>query len=411
MELMMKYQYTYFIHPYVIDSNKYDKYMLSLLKNKNCKLRIFEKEKDMHLYNYFLPDIRKYMFWSMGLSKSGLKSFESLDTKLKANLLAKHNCNIFQYKLDKDLQGKIGEKEGIFFEISEMKLICFKTGICFLVFKTLLQDNKKFSDILNFNYKFREINSKTYNLKEYENIKLQLDTFKDVKDISTVIKDLTGSTNYSEKINWDDGKFITYSYVCLDQSSWNEETETEALRNEFEKYRLVLPMDKHIVDSIRADEEIEIDENRYIKYGFSNTGTVLLTSDINTSNYTTVAQKYESEYLYTYIFILYKKFLLNKIGNEFNPNEHFPEVENEFLNFTKKLWIQEITNDEFGKVLEKKWNDCLNIEETFMKLKSQYDIMYKKYNIGRFSEKNGKLVIFTVILIVIGIINMILLWK
>ena len=174
---------------------------------------------------------------------------------------------------------------------------------------------------------------------------------------------------------------------------------------------MILPMDKHIVDSVKADKETEIDENKYIKYGFSNTGTVLLTSDINTSNYTTVAQKYESEYLYTYIFILYKKFLLNKIGNEFNPNEHFPEIESEFLNFTKKLWIQEITNDEFGKVLEKKWNDCLNIEETFMKLKSQYDIMYKKYNIGRFSEKNGKLAIFTVILIVIGIINIILLWK
>ena len=32
---MTKYQYTYFIHPYIIDENKYDKYILKLLKDKN----------------------------------------------------------------------------------------------------------------------------------------------------------------------------------------------------------------------------------------------------------------------------------------------------------------------------------------------------------------------------------------
>ena len=40
MELKTKYEYTYFIYPYVIDSNKYSKYMQKLLKNKNCKLRL-----------------------------------------------------------------------------------------------------------------------------------------------------------------------------------------------------------------------------------------------------------------------------------------------------------------------------------------------------------------------------------
>ena len=56
MELMTKYQYTYFIYPYLIGKCGYQKYMQKLLKNKKCKLRIFEKEKDMHLYQYFLPD-------------------------------------------------------------------------------------------------------------------------------------------------------------------------------------------------------------------------------------------------------------------------------------------------------------------------------------------------------------------
>lgn len=409
MELMTKYQYTYFIYPYVIDSNQYNQYIQKLLKNKQCKHRIFEKEKDIHLYQYFLPEIREYMFWSFGLSKKAIKNFEGLDVKLKANLLAEYECNIFQYELSKDLQGKVGENDGIFFDINEIKIICYKTGICFLVLKTALLENKSFGDILNFNYKFREVNSKAYEMKEYENIRLQSDIFKDVQEISTLIKEITGDNSKARKINLDNEKFIVYSYCCLDQNSWNEETENESMNNLFEKYRLFLPASKQIADTIKDKENTEIYENRYIRYGFSNNGTVLLTSDINTSNYTTVTQKYESEYLYTYILELYKKVLLKKLNSDFNKTSNFKDVEEDFLNFTKKLWIQEVTNDEFGRQLCKKWNENLGVEEIFLRLKNKYDILYKKYNIEKISEKNGRLVIAIVVMIVISVINMLLL--
>lgn len=409
MELMTKYQYTYFIYPYVIDSSKYSKYIQKLLKNKNCKLRIFEKEKDLHLYQYFLPDVRDFLFWSFGLDRKGLKSFESLDVALKANLLAEHDCNVFNYELTKDLQGKIGEKDGIFFDINKIKIICFKTGICFLVFKTELLENKGFTDILNFNYKFREIHSKTYELKEYEKIKLQSDMFKDVKEINGLIKEITGCNYTSKANNWDDENMITYSYCCLDQNYWNEETDDSSMDSLFEKYRMFLPARKQIGDSAKVKNPLELYENKYIRYGIANTGTVLLTSDINTSNYTTVAQKYQSEYLYTYILELYKKFLLKKLSEDFNKTNNFKKVEHKFLDFTKRLWIQEVTNDEFGKQLCKIWDDNLDIEEIFLKLKNKYDVLYKKYNIEKSTEKNGKLSIAMVILIVIGVINLILL--
>jgi len=408
MELMTKYQYTYFIYPYVIGKNGYQCYMQKLLKNKKCKLRIFEKERDMHLYQYFLPDIRENMFWSFGLDKQGVRSFEQLDNGLKAKLLSEHECNIFGYELPEYLQGKIGEKGGIFFDVSEIKLICFRTGICFLLLKTALIENKEFTDVLNFNYKFREINSKTYGLKQYENIRLQSDIFKDVQEISDLIQEITGRNYGARRINLDHEKMIVYSYCCLDQSSWNEETEHEAINNLFEKYRVVLPANKQIGDMLEQNESTEAYENKYIRYGFSNTGTVLLTTDINPSNYTTFAQKYESEYLYTYILELYKKFLLKKLNDEFNHTKDFKNVEREFLDFTKKLWIQEVTEDEFGKRLSKKWHENLDIEEIFLKLKSKYDILYKKYNIAEISEKNGRLAIAVVVLIVIGIINLLL---
>ena len=49
MELKTKYQYTYFIYPYIINENKYDKYISKLLNNKNLKVRFFEKEKDLDI--------------------------------------------------------------------------------------------------------------------------------------------------------------------------------------------------------------------------------------------------------------------------------------------------------------------------------------------------------------------------
>ena len=103
---MTKYQYTYFIYPYLIEKDKYKKYLQGLLRNKKCKIRFFDKQKDIHLYTYFLPCVREYMFWSFDLSKNGIKDFNSMDTSMQSTLLAQHECNIFNYELPEALQGK-----------------------------------------------------------------------------------------------------------------------------------------------------------------------------------------------------------------------------------------------------------------------------------------------------------------
>lgn len=410
MELMTKYQYTYFIYPYVIEEKDYNKYLQSLLRNKRCKVRFFDKQRDIHLYTYFLPKVREYMFWSFGLSRVGIRDFNKLDTTVKSTLLAEHECNIFSYDLPENLQGKVETNNGIFFEISEIKIICFKTGVCFIVFKTNLENSESFSDMLNFNYKFREINSVAYHLKEYENIKIQSNSFKDVKDIATVIREIKGKNDIAKNMNIGTEKFFVYSYACLDQKDWNENTENEELNNLFEKYRSVLPANSQMIDDeyaadTKRKEKKSIYKNQYIRYGFTATSTVLFTSNINTTNFTVVPQKYESEYLYTYILVLYKKILLNKLNYEFG--KQFKEAENEFLDFTKKLWIQDITNEEFGKRMENNWMENLEVEETFTKLKNEYDIVYKKHNVEELSKNNK---ITRVIIAVILIINIITIW-
>ena len=76
MELKTNYQYTYFIHPFIIKEGKYQKYILKMLKDKNCKLKIFQKEKDLRTYKFYLPKTRYFLFSSFIIVNSKLNKLE-----------------------------------------------------------------------------------------------------------------------------------------------------------------------------------------------------------------------------------------------------------------------------------------------------------------------------------------------
>ena len=69
MELKPKYQYTYFIKPFYIEEEKYDSYLTNILKNERFSLKIWEQEKDLDIYSYFLPEIRDKIFATFQYSK------------------------------------------------------------------------------------------------------------------------------------------------------------------------------------------------------------------------------------------------------------------------------------------------------------------------------------------------------
>ena len=96
LELKTRYQYTYFIYPYVVEEKDYNKYLLRLLKDKNCTMKKFDIAKDMSIYQNFLPNIRKFMFWSFNYTKQQMRELEGLDNELKANIIS--NSIIVQYE-------------------------------------------------------------------------------------------------------------------------------------------------------------------------------------------------------------------------------------------------------------------------------------------------------------------------
>lgn len=315
MELKTRYQYTYFIYPYIVNENKYTKYLLKLLNSKYFELKIFQKEKDYDIHKYFLPKIKDYMFSSFNYGTPKIRMLEDMKNETKASQLSKEPCTIFEYKIKRDIQGKIQENQGIFFKIQKLELICFNTGICFLCIKTNVEDIEEFSNILNFNYKFRDINEEYRKLNNYDNIRVQTNTFKDVKTFKEFIQEITGTNYEAPKLDIDTERFLTYSYVCIDQESWNSNTNFDDLNAIFTKYINILPNDNSV--NYQEEKATIISKWKYAKIGITKQGVALFSSTADINNYTKLPQEYETTYLYTYIFTLYKKIYLKKISERF----------------------------------------------------------------------------------------------
>ena len=96
---MTKYQYTYFIYPYTIEESKFNKYLLKLLKDKKCEYKFFEKEKDLDIYNFFLPTIRSYLFPTFELRGENLKDFNLMKDEDKLKSIMKIKWLLMQLNL------------------------------------------------------------------------------------------------------------------------------------------------------------------------------------------------------------------------------------------------------------------------------------------------------------------------
>lgn len=366
-----------------------------MLKDKNCSLKVFQKERDLKLYKYFLPKIREFLFSSFSYGNAKMRRLEELPIETRAALLAKNSCNIFEYTLKKDIQGKIDKTNGIFFGIQKIEIICFSTGISFLAIKTDVEEYTDFNNVLNFNYKFRDINNELINLEKYDNIRIQTDSFSDIKTFQELIHEITGSNVESTRLNIDTERFLTYSYACINQDAWNERKQFDEIKYQFIKYANILPADN---SRDYEYEKIEVFSKwKYAKLGLTKLGMTLISSSNDINNYTILPEEYENQYFYTYILNLYKKIYLRKIEREFRNITKVKKARKHFIEFTKNLWIQEVSEDETGTLLSDKLQKVFELDKLYYEVKNQYDILYKELNI----EKQRR--ITAVIAVILGI--------
>ena len=416
MELKTNYQYTYFILPYVIKEGRYQKYLLKLLKDKEFRLKTFQKEKDFKMYQYFLPKTKDFLFSSFSLGNSKIKKLNELPDDTKSAILSKYPCNIFEYNLKRDIQGKIeaklgnereskGEnqvkfedKNGIFFTIGKIEIICFETGICFLVIKTNIEDDYNFENVLNFNYKFKDINNEVAKLDGYDNIRLQTNSFSSAETFKDFVRKITGANIEAMKLDIDTERFLTYSYVCIDQEAWNSNTNFDDINHYYIKYANILPADNS--RKLEGEKITTVSRWKYAKLALSKLGVMLFSSSEDMNNYTILPDEFENQYLYTYILNLYKKIYLKKIEQKLKDTKKVKIARRKFVDFTKKMWIQEITEDEVGTMLNHKIGEVLELENLYGQVKNKYDVLYKDLNI----EKDKKVTIIIGIILVASLI-------
>lgn len=398
MELKINYQYTYFIHPFIIDEDKYKEYIIKMLKDKNCKLKIFEKEKDFKMYKYFLPNIRDLLFSSFSYGNRKLKQLEKLPIETRAAILNDCQCNIFEYTLDQDIQAKVDDEKGIYFSIRKIDIICFKTGICFICIKTSLNDIKEFNDVLNFNYKFKDIHSQTSKLDNFDNIHIQTDSFSNMETFGDFLKKVTGSNNRISDININTESFLTYSYVCIDQESWNNTNDFDNVKHDFIKYTNNLPADNSV--NYEEDSINVFSKWKYAKIGLTKSSICLFASSNDINNYTILPDEYEKQYFYTYIFNLYKKIYLKKLENKLKSNNKTKNIKHNFIEFTKQFWVKEITEDEIGTKLNNKIHDVFELDSLYKEIEYKYEVICKEVN----SKKRIKIVFIALLLFIISLI-------
>ena len=411
---MTKYQYTYFIYPYTIDESKYNRYLLKLLKDKKCEYKFFEKEKDLDIYNFFLPTIRSYLFPTFELRGENLKGFNRMKDEEKLRIVTKNHVNYFNYNLAQDVQGKVGEENGVFFKVEGIELICFDTGLCFFTMKTHIENTNKFFDLLDFNYRFKEINSEFSSLKNFENIKIQTDSFKDIEDISELIKHITG---YSGKVKRNDkeevvnSQFYTFSYVCVETSNWSEKTNFAEIENDFLKFANVLPSN-YTSDFNKANLEHNlhiIEKYKYVKTTLSNTASNIFCSGIDTYNYTKLPYEYENQYFYLYILSLYKKIFLLKLSNEFKVYDRIIKLRKSFIDFTGAVWNKEVTQDDSGALYYRTINRALELDSIYADIQNKYEVIYKDLDIEKNTNFNTIVTILLIFSLIFNTLNLIFL--
>ena len=169
------------------------------------------------------------------------------------------------------------------------------------------------------------------------------------------------------------------------------------------------------INIISNDKVVKLSENRnirviseeaYSKIGISKMGVNLFSSDVDINNYTVLPHQYENQYFYTYILTLYLKIYLKKINYEFVKNKNIKKARRDFVDFTKKIWIQEITSEDFGSLFYNNLINVLEIENLYNQVKSKYDILYRELKI----DKTEKLSIFIATTLVVTLVLNILNW-
>lgn len=233
MKLPIKYHYSYFILPFVINKDNYDKYIYNILNKPFFDYVSFSKTKNASIYTTFSQDLTNSLL--------DTKKYARLNNNEKAHKMRDRNLLVFEYNNKSELLGSIDiekDQNKIYFNLQDIKLYIFRNGICFLTFKTSI-DSYNFEDVLDFNYRFKELLSDLNNIQKFQSIMLSDSKHNSLGDFKKFVYSLIDINleDISKYTNMEN--LYTFSYTCVENSVWNEKTDPEVLLNILQKYMKV----------------------------------------------------------------------------------------------------------------------------------------------------------------------------
>lgn len=404
LDLKVKEQYSYFIYPFYINHNEYEEFILSLLEKGDWDFRVFNSIDDQKTASFFLPDVRKALFPTLNWSKERKEEFENYNNKKKAKKIAALPKATFEFKVKKPYKSSLHiKKNGIIdFYISKIMMITFERGTGLLIFKTILdeKDKNSFNKILDFNYTFREINM------FHEDLKLDITTlhcerFKEQKTLSHLIIHLLNNFINVERESVYYDRLFTYSYVCLDESEWNEEKGFDSLIYNFFKFKHILPGD---FNSAYNEDFMKKDHSTYSRwnystYGFLKESGVVLGSASDSFNYNQLPEYFETHYFYIFIMAIYQRMMLLHLSRELAAGEtkKISKLRAYLLKFTNISWFNQLTNSEQGMDIWKKWQKVFELPLLFDEVQREYTEYYE-YNLAKGQDRINRYLVYVFVI-------------
>ena len=86
-----------------------------------------------------------------------------------------------------------------------------------------------------------------------------------------------------------------------------------------------------------------------------------------------------------------------KLETEFKKLSNVKKARKKFIDFTKNVWILDITTDEVGSKINLIIGKTFELDRLFTEIKTKYDVLYKELNI----ENNSKIML--VVAIILGV--------
>ena len=412
-EEKFKYQYTYHILPYIYEG-RYEEYLTKLLKDTNIIEYKYDKVKNLEVFSYFKKDILEAMFYEFPYKK-----IDELTIQKKVNKLLKYESVTFEYDIIDKEKNKIsmndivkiagneqyernGNKGNIKFDIEDFKIIVFKSGIAFIILKTVITNTKYISDVMDFNYRFKSIMSKRDIIKKLDNIEISLlgDEVNGVDKLKQIISTYVGN-NKNNKILENNEEFYTFSYLCMDNIYMKDESNKNVLKNIYFKYSRVLQSG---YDTEGLEEETIVSKNmkelKDANIGITKISSMLLCSGVDPFNFTVLPRDYETKMLYTYIIALYQKLFLVMISKELTSENNKKQKigRTKFNEFIANMWYNELTLSEKGSIYYEYLKRILELNKTFDETQLKYKLIF------RYNKKN-KSNIFYKIFGIIGCVS------